>query len=292
MITIYEDQPPQVEWQEGGAANGLVAQWKDRQLAGLVLFSDWYGDAPKASFFDLTKLLSSGGVGAQQMRTLVYFSLDQIGGVETILRILYNGGCMVALERRSTDHICHLIESYEVEQLISHATFLNKIISNQSHKKFDLSFLKMITCEIDTLDEKLFRQLQHTFASVSLSWAYGLLEAGLIEFQIKDNESMWFKIDDERCRAKADGDTLWIRSNKFMAGYLNVPDPLNKDGWFDTGDYVETDGLWMRIKERTSNLIHMAGKDISPTQLESALMEMEHIASQVAAQKQKPKRMI
>jgi len=63
------------------------------------------------------------------------------------------------------------------------------------------------------------------------------------------------------------GNVLEIRSATRMMGYLNAPDPF-RDGWYDTGDVVETDGRWLKIVGRSKQIINVGGIKILPTEVE------------------------
>jgi len=62
-----------------------------------------------------------------------------------------------------------------------------------------------------------------------------------------------------------------------MVGYLNAPDPFDADGWFDTGDMVENDGDWLRIRGRESDVINVGGQKVFPAEVETVLMEAENV---------------
>jgi long-chain acyl-CoA synthetase len=75
----------------------------------------------------------------------------------------------------------------------------------------------------------------------------------------------------------ADDGELLIRSRTVMAGYRNAPDKtaeaLDGDGWLHTGDIGEIDGDgYVRIVDRKKEIIiNAAGKNMSPSNIESTL---------------------
>lgn len=50
------------------------------------------------------------------------------------------------------------------------------------------------------------------------------------------------RIGGEQFEWKVVSDRFWIRAASAMLGYLNAPSPFDAEGYFDTGDLVETDG--------------------------------------------------
>src|SRR5262245_18877496 len=104
-----------------------------------------------------------------------------------------------------------------------------------------------------------------TLAAVreALPWArlkqtYGLSEVGILPTQSRDSGSVWLKLGKGFEHKIVDG-VLWIKSASAMLGYLNAPSPFDADGWFNTKDLVETDGEYMRILGRKSELINVGG---------------------------------
>ncbi len=70
---------------------------------------------------------------------------------------------------------------------------------------------------------------------------------------------------------------LWVRSCSATTGYWNNPEATNElfhDGWLDTGDLMEadTDG-YLRFRGRKKQIIVHDGSNISPQEVEGALLE-------------------
>ncbi len=89
---------------------------------------------------------------------------------------------------------------------------------------------------------------------------------------------------DIETRAVEDGGTLgaeklFVRSSSMMAGYLDGLDgridPLDRDGWFATGDLarLEADGI-IHLRGRDSEVINLAGLKVVPVEVEEAIAEL------------------
>jgi long-chain acyl-CoA synthetase len=58
-------------------------------------------------------------------------------------------------------------------------------------------------------------------------------------------------------------------------GYLNAPSPFTPDGWFKTGDAVDVDGEYVRIRGRRSEIINVGGEKVNPAEVESVIQELD-----------------
>ncbi|MCR4368242.1 long-chain fatty acid--CoA ligase, partial [Bacillus amyloliquefaciens] len=53
--------------------------------------------------------------------------------------------------------------------------------------------------------------------------------------------------------------------------------PFDEDGWYDTGDQVETDGEYIRILGRKSEIINVGGEKVFPAEVESVFLEIPNV---------------
>jgi acyl-CoA synthetase (AMP-forming)/AMP-acid ligase II len=63
-----------------------------------------------------------------------------------------------------------------------------------------------------------------------------------------------------------------------MLGYLNAPSPFDEEGWFDTGDAVETEGEYVRILGRDTEIINVGGDKVYPAEVEDVIMRMSNVS--------------
>ena len=89
-------------------------------------------------------------------------------------------------------------------------------------------------------------------------------------------------VDDAGHPLAEDGETvgcLQVRGPWVTAGYHLAPQQTTPDGWFDTGDVGVIDALgYVRITDRTKDLIKSGGEWISSVDLENALVALPGIA--------------
>jgi acyl-CoA synthetase (AMP-forming)/AMP-acid ligase II len=112
---------------------------------------------------------------------------------------------------------------------------------------------------------------------VRFKQTYGLSELGILPTQSRDSGSVWLRLGTTGFEHKIIDGVLWIRSPSAMLGYLNAPSPFDSDGWFNTQDLVETDGEYIRVLGRRSELINVAGEKVHPTEIENVLLQLENV---------------
>jgi long-chain acyl-CoA synthetase len=248
---------------------------------GLVLFSSGSTGRPKAAVHNLQRLLGKYRVPRQRMRTLVFLLLDHIGGVNTLFYTLSNAGAVVLSKDRSAAAVCDAIETHRVELLPTSPTFLNLLLLSGEAGRRDLSSLKLITYGTEPMPATTLTQAVRAFPQARFLQTYGMTELGILRSQSRESDSLWVRIGGEDFEWKVIGGRLWIRAKSAMLGYLNAPSPFDAEGFFDTGDLVEVDGEWIRFLGRTTDVINVGGSKVYPAEVESALLEMEHVADAV-----------
>jgi long-chain acyl-CoA synthetase len=65
---------------------------------GLILFTSGSTGDSKAAVHDLTSLLEKFKVQRRKLRSIAFLLFDHIGGVNTLMYSLANGGCIVMVE--------------------------------------------------------------------------------------------------------------------------------------------------------------------------------------------------
>lgn len=75
----------------------------------------------------------------------MFLQLDHIGGVNTLLYTLANGGAVIVPAQRAPGIVAACIEQHRVELLPTSPTFLNLLLLSGEHERHDLSSLALIT---------------------------------------------------------------------------------------------------------------------------------------------------
>ncbi len=207
----------------------------------------------------------------------MFLLLDHIGGINTLFHALCNGGTIVTAADRSPEAVAAAIEAHRVQLLPTTPTFLNMLLISEAAERHDLSSLEIVTYGTEPMPETTLAAIAEALASVRLKQTYGLSELGILPTKSRGSNSVWLKLGADGFEHKIVDNILWIRSASAMLGYLNAPDPFDSEGWFNTQDLVETDGEYVRILGRRSELINVGGEKVHPTEIENLLLQLENV---------------
>jgi|APSaa5957512622_1039677.scaffolds.fasta_scaffold22382_2 long-chain acyl-CoA synthetase len=256
----------------------ILIELKQRKHPGLILFSSGTTGESKASVNDFRSLLNKYKIKHKPLVTISFLLFDHIGGINTLFYILSNAGTLIALEDRSPENVCKLIEKYNVELLPTSPTFINLILMSRSCEKHDISCLKLVTYGTEMMSETTLKLFAKFFPKIEMKQTYGLSELGILRSKSKSSDSLWLKIGGEDYNTKIVDNILFIKSKTAMLGYLNAPSPYDKEGWFNTQDRVEVNGKWIRFLGRDSDIINVGGEKVYPAEVENIIQEVENVA--------------
>ena len=277
-LTLDDQDQFNVETLSYGSDHAYYQTLRERAHAGLVLFSSGSTGQSKAVVHDLVKLCEKFQKPRKLLRTISFLLYDHIGGVNTMLYTLANGGCLITVEDRRPETILKAVQEYEVELLPVSPTFLNLLLVSKQYENYDMSSLQLITYGTEPMPEATLQQLSMIFPNIKLTQTYGLSEVGILSSQSKANDSLWMKVGGEGFETRVVDGLLEIKSESAMLGYLNAPSPFTDDGWFQTGDAVEVDGDFIKVLGRTSELINVGGEKVYPQEVENVILQMPEVA--------------
>ena len=270
------------------ANHALLVTLKQVGKPGLVLFSSGSTGTSKAAVHDFLPLLEKFRVPRRSLRTLSFLLFDHIGGINTLLYTLSNGGCLVTVQDRAPDAVCEAIERHRVQLLPTSPTFINLLLLSDAYKRHDLGSLEMVTYGTEAMPETTLTRFHALFPAIQLLQTYGLSELGILRSKSKSSDSLWVKIGGEGFQTRVVDGLLQIKAQSAMLGYLNAPSPFTPDGWFATGDAVEVDGDYLKILGRKSEMINVGGEKVYPAEVESTLQQMEGVEDVVVSAERNP----
>jgi acyl-coenzyme A synthetase/AMP-(fatty) acid ligase len=271
------------------AVHPLLENMISSGTPGLVIFTSGSTSKEKAVLLDYARMTRACRERLREsLRTLLFLRLDHIGGLNTLFRVIFNGGTIVTCPSRQAADICACIERHAVELLPTTPSFLTMLLMSGVHAHYDLSSLKVISYGTEVMPNSTLAGLHRAFPGVTLKQTYGLSELGILDTKSRDSSSKWMKIGGEGIELDVRGGTLWIRSDRAMLGYLNAPSPFDPDGWYDTGDRVEVDGEYFQILGRESEVINVAGEKVFPAEVESFLLTLGNVKDVVVRRKRSP----
>jgi acyl-coenzyme A synthetase/AMP-(fatty) acid ligase len=258
----------------------MIRKLQDISHSGLILFSSGSTGKPKAMIHDLDNLINTyKDKKKKSMNMLLFLMFDHIGGLNTLFNILSIGSTMIIPNSREVDEICSLIEKYKISILPSSPTFLNLILMSNSHTKYDMNSLRMITYGTEAMPLSLLERLKEAFPKAKLLQTFGTSETGIASTSSKSSNSTFMKIDSTDLDYKIVDNELWLKSKTQVLGYLNASmESFSDDGWFKTGDLVEVDNDgYLKIIGRAKEVINVGGEKVLPCDVESVILQMPQI---------------
>ena len=258
---------------EASNVPSLYQTIKNRNVPGLVLFTSGSSGKPKAVVHDFSKLLDKFHLVRPAMITLNFLLFDHWGGLNTLLHCLSNLCLIVVPEKRTPDHVCELIEQFKIELLPTTPSFLNMLLISKAYIGRNLDSLKLITYGAEPMSEATLKGARKIFPNVEFRQTYGMIELGVMRTKSRSPDSLWVKLGGEGYAIRVVDGLLQIRADAAMLGYLNADSPFTDDGYLITGDLVETDGDWVRILGRQSDIINVGGQKVYPAEVEAILLQ-------------------
>lgn len=248
--------------------------------SGLILFSSGTSGAPKGMLHNFDALLDRyQKIGSRQDRSLLLLLIDHIGGLDSAFRCLFSGSTLIIPKARTPDAVGEAIAKHKVNVLPASPTFLNLMLLAQSPEKYELSSVEIIAYGAEAMPRRVLDRVVEAFPNAHLQQKFGTSETGAIRIKSAGNNSLFFRIEDSDTQWKLVKDELWLKTPSRILGYLNASnDNLEAEGWYRTGDLVETDEDGnLRIIGRASALINVGGQKVHPAEIESVLNEIEEI---------------
>ena len=242
---------------------------------GIILFSSGTTGKPKVMVQNLTKIISSIKTPRKQksLRFIILLMFDHIGGINTLFNCLINGSPFIIPEDRSPSLVISLINKHQVNILPTTPTFLNLLMIDESFDSSKLKSLKLITYGTERMSEVILNKLNLNLPKVKLLQTFGTSETGILKTQSKSSNSLFFKIIDDGKEYKIVDDELYLRSKTQVKGYINYNnDNFLSDGWYATGDLVETDvDGYIKIIGRKNKIINVGGLKVLPKEIEDVI---------------------
>lgn len=247
---------------------------------GIVIFTSGSTGRPKAALQSLDRFLYKFRRPGRCLRTLAFLLLDHVAGLDALFYTLANGSTLILAPRRDPAAILETIESQHVEVLPTSPSFLRLLCATKTNRAYDLSSLKVITFGSEPMDPSTLARLKVRFPQVQVSQKYGTTETGSPRSVSRPGDSLWIKFKSGFETKVVEG-ILWVRSEGTILGYLNAPSPFDEQGWYCTGDLVDVDGEWLRIRGRATDTINVGGEKLTPTEVEQAILELDFVRDTV-----------
>jgi len=251
---------------------------KNKKSCGLVVFSSGSTGKNKAAVHDLNFIFEKFVTKRKKMRVVSFLLFDHLGGINTFLYTLSNGGCLIIPKDRTPDLVLESIEKFQGELLPTSPSFINFLLISGKILNYDLSSLKMISYGTELMHEHTLRKMRELMPQIHLLQTYGLTEIGVLRSKSLSNDSLWVKLGGPEFQTRVVEGKLQIKGNSTMLGYLNHDNPFTEDGWLITGDNVEVNGEYYKILGRDSDIINVGGQKVYPAEVENVILELENVS--------------
>ena len=244
--------------------------------------------------FDLLATGSdSTGIGGKELVTFPFF---HIGGWNTVTPLFHIGGQVVLMREFNPDMVLDLIEQEQITHFGGVEAMFRFIIASPKFK--ETSFKSVLY--INSAGAPCSVEVMNAFweKGIPVTQSYGLTEAGPSNFillpdgysmeEIKHYaQSIGFPM--YHCDAKiidpitkkiakpGEVGELCFKSSHNFEGYLNDVERTQKiiddEGWVHSGDLAEmSEAGYVRIVGRADNMFVSGGENVSPEEVEQALL--------------------
>lgn len=258
-------------------SHSFIETLREKNHAGLVLFSTGTTGRPKAILHDLTFFLERFKTPRPTLRTINFLLFDHIGGLNTLLHTLFNKGVVVAPKSRSVEDILTTIADYNVEVLPTTPTFLRMMLMSGLIPDRVPDCLKIITYGTERMDQPTLDALCDQLPNVDFRQTFGMSELGIVRVKSEARNSLFMKVGGEGVETRVVDNVLEIRSKTRMLGYLNAESPFDAEGWYNTKDIVEEKNGFYKVTGRTSEVINVGGLKFMASEVERIALEFEGI---------------
>lgn len=256
------------------AQHPMISQLREKKHPGLVLFSTGTTGRPKAILHDMSLFLKRFETPRPTLKAINFLLFDHVGGINTLLHVLFNKGVVVAPVNRTVDAIIDSCALHEVEILPTTPTFLRMMLLSGAVPSRIPKSLKIITYGTERMDQPTLDELCHLLPNVEFRQTYGMSELGILRVKSESRNSLFMKIGGEGVETRVVDHVLQIRSDSRMLGYLNSSSPFDFEGWYDTKDIVESkSGGYYKVVGRTSDVINVGGLKFMASEVENTVLE-------------------
>ena len=259
--------------------NSLLKKFKKKGNPGIIFFSSGTTGKPKAILHDVNLLFKRFDTPRKPYKTINFLMFDHMGGINTLLHTIFNGGTIIGLNSRKVSDVLETCKKYEVEILPTTPTFLRMMLAAGFIPEKIPSSIKIISYGTEQMDESTLTEISKLLPEIDLRQTYGLSEFSVLRVKSKNRSSLFFKVSGEGLETKIKNKMLHLRSKYAMEGYLNDKSPFDTDGWYNTKDIVEEEGDFIKIIGRQSNVINVAGFKFMASDVEKVALENPKISN-------------
>ena len=256
----------------------LLDSLRSKGHPGLILFTTGTTGRPKAILHDFIPFIARYKTPRPPLKAISFLLFDHIGGINTLLHMLFNLGKIVSIKERTVESVAQTIKDYAVELLPTTPTFLRMLSLYPGIEEKLGSSIKIISYGTERMDQPTLNRLVDQFPKVDFRQTYGMSELGILRIKSKARDSLYMSVGGEGVETKIEDNILYIRAENRMLGYLNAPSPFDNEGWYCTKDIVVSDEEgFLTITGRDSDVINIGGLKFMPSEVERECLKIENV---------------
>jgi long-chain acyl-CoA synthetase len=272
-LTVAADESVAVDRRIDETRSDLIDWLRAERAPGVLVRTSGSAGTPKTIVHDLRRVLRNFERPRIGLRTLALLLFDHVAGLDTLLAVVSRGGCLVVPRGRTPDPVAEAIARHRVELLPASPTFLNLLVLSGVHERHDLSSLRIVSYGTEVMPDSTLQRLGALWPHVRFVQKYGLTETGgALRSRSRSSDSRWLQIGGEGVDWRVVDGLLELRCDTAMLGYLDAPSPFTTDGWLQTGDAVDVDGEYLRVRGRQSDMMNVGGSKVYPSEIETVLL--------------------
>lgn len=257
-------------------SNVIVEKLKNENKPGIILFSTGTTGRPKAILHDFSNFIQRYETKRAPLRTINFLLFDHIGGINTLFYTIINNGEVFVPNARTPIGIANEIKKNNIQLLPTTPSFLRMMLIEKIFDTNLLDSLELITYGTEKMDLNTLKSICEK-TDCNIRQTYGMSELGIFKVLTKQKDDLWIRIVGDGVETKIENGVLKIKSDIRMNGYLNADSPFDGEGWYDTGDIVESDGDWIKIVGRNKQIISTGGLKILPSEVENAILDIDGV---------------
>lgn len=243
-------------------------------------------------------ITTNTGEKHKALTVLPFFHIYGFNGIMNICLKL--GSHLISLPRFTPEEYIKALETYRPTFLFVVPSLLLFLASHPQITKEHLSSVEAITSGAAPLTEGLLQKFRQKIDNpeVLIRQGYGMTETSPVTFIMPKltppskigtigvlypgTEAKIISLTTGEVLGPNKTGELLVRGPQVMMGYLNneqaTSEVIDEDGWLHTGDVVYYDeDHYFYIVDRCKELIKVKGNQVSPTELENLIMEIEGI---------------
>lgn len=294
------------EWMNDGADGDDQAPFVDEpERPAVLLFTSGTSAAPKAAVLrhdNLTAYLFNTlefGSAGEDEAALVAVPPFHIAGVAAVLSSTYVGRRIVPMARFDADDWLELAAAESITHAFVVPTMLARIVAVLADDPGRRPpALRSLAYGGARMPLPVIERALELLPDVEFVNAYGLTEtSSTVAVLGPDDHRAAIASSDPNVRRRlescgravpgvefriVDGE-VWIRGDQVGGGYVGIESQVDADGWLHTGDQgVLDDEGYLWVLGRADDTIIRGGENISPAEIEDALMRHPDVAAAAA----------